>query len=241
MQGSNKKQHSLRIKEALQQTEVPLGNPQAREQLAKINNQKKDRALMFAMMMQPIANHYRRKCVSQRKLVCLLNEHNICAPEGGRWVLSQLQKTLKRIDYLNILEILHCANLNINTVSHANYCSILNSPTLSHVPDDAMSEITYEMVKRIHQRIQRITNYNDMLISQLTKFQTVSELQASLRDDEKVYFNNQWLSLFALKALFLDHPEFGQHLCNQATPNPLMPPLTVLIAQIQTLSHYESD
>lgn len=91
--------HSQRIRQALQQTVAKLGNPNALKEITKVNKPKQENAVMFAILLGPIIDHYRTQGYSQRKIVDTLNQEGFLAPEGGQWVLSQLQKVLERIEF----------------------------------------------------------------------------------------------------------------------------------------------
>jgi hypothetical protein len=98
--------HSARIRRGLEETITKLGkrlgNPNALKEITKVNKPKTESAIMFALVLAPIIATYRRKGFSQRKMVDCLNHEGFTAPEGGHWVLSQLQKVLERIDLNNI-------------------------------------------------------------------------------------------------------------------------------------------
>ena len=92
-----RKLHGKLIREGLKMTSAKSGNPNAAEVISKVNKPKIDTAIVFAFLLQPIISDYRRKGYSQRQMVKALNEEGFTAPEGGKWVLSQLQKVLDRV------------------------------------------------------------------------------------------------------------------------------------------------
>lgn len=92
-----KELHGQLIKAGLSRTTAKSGNPHAADVISKVNKPKIDNAIVFALMLQPVINDYHAKGYSQRKMVSRLNEEGFTAPEGGPWVLSQLQKVLDRI------------------------------------------------------------------------------------------------------------------------------------------------
>ena len=92
-----KKVHSRLIREGLGKTSAKSGNPNAAEVIGKVNKPKIDAAIVFAFLLQPIVAHYKQQGYSQRQMVKSLNEEGFTAPEGGKWVLSQLQKVLDRV------------------------------------------------------------------------------------------------------------------------------------------------
>jgi hypothetical protein len=92
-----RKLHGQLIREGLKMTSAKSGNPNAAEVISKVNKPKIDVAIVFADLLQPIIADYKRKGYSQRQMVKTLNEEGFTAPEGGKWVLSQLQKVLDRV------------------------------------------------------------------------------------------------------------------------------------------------
>ncbi len=92
-----RKLHGKLIREGLKLTSAKSGNPNAAEVISKVNKPKIDVAIVFADLLQPIIADYKRKGYSQRQMVKTLNEEGFTAPEGGKWVLSQLQKVLDRV------------------------------------------------------------------------------------------------------------------------------------------------
>lgn len=101
---AERKRHSLRIRQGLERTLAQLGNPNAAEEIRRINETKIEQAVIFAVLLQPIIEDYQAVGYSQRRMVEELNKAGYTAPEGGQWVLSQLQKVLDRIQ-LNELAI----------------------------------------------------------------------------------------------------------------------------------------
>ena len=92
-----KKVHGRLIKEGLERTSAKSGNPNAAQVISQVNKPKIDAAIVFAFLLQPIVHQYKQKGFSQRQMVKSLNEEGFTAPEGGKWVLSQLQKVLDRV------------------------------------------------------------------------------------------------------------------------------------------------
>ncbi len=89
--------HAELIKQGLARTTAKPGNPNARAVIAQVNKPKVQAAIYFALLLSPLIQEYQRKGYSQRKMVEALNTDGYPAPEGGTWVLSQLQKVLDRI------------------------------------------------------------------------------------------------------------------------------------------------
>lgn len=102
--------HRRRILDGLQHTMAKLGNPNAIHEITKINKPKIENAVIFALILSPIIEEYKNQKCSQRKMVQQLNDNGFFAPEGGTWVLSQLQKVIERIKLndiaLNLMFIL---------------------------------------------------------------------------------------------------------------------------------------
>lgn len=92
-----RKLHGQLIREGLKMTSAKSGNPNAAEVISKVNKPKIDVAIVFADLLQQIIADYNHKGYSQRSMVKTLNEEGFTAPEGGKWVLSQLQKVLDRV------------------------------------------------------------------------------------------------------------------------------------------------
>lgn len=92
-----KKLHGQLIREGLKMTSAKSGNPNAAEVISKVNKPKIDVAVLFAFLLKYITDTYKRKGYSQRQMVKTLNDEGFTAPEGGKWVLSQLQKVLDRV------------------------------------------------------------------------------------------------------------------------------------------------
>jgi hypothetical protein len=92
-----KKLHGALIKQGLQNTTERSGNPNAPEVIRKVNEPKIHAAILFSDLLAPIISEYSKQKASQRNMVRKLNLDGFSAPEGGQWVLSQLQKILERI------------------------------------------------------------------------------------------------------------------------------------------------
>lgn len=92
-----KKVHGKLIRDGLERTSNKSGNPNAAEVISKVNKPKIHTAIIFADLIAPIISDYSAKGYSQRQMVKMLNDENFTAPEGGKWVLSQLQKVLDRV------------------------------------------------------------------------------------------------------------------------------------------------
>lgn len=115
-----RKRHSLLIREGLSRSYAKSGNPNAIEMINKINKPKIGNAIVFSLILAPVISAYRLQGLSQRKMVQRLNDEGFCAPEGGKWVLSQFQKILNRI------------KLNESALSLEHKCQTLKSNGLNN-------------------------------------------------------------------------------------------------------------
>ncbi len=150
-----KKLHGKLIREGLKMTSAKSGNPNAAEVISKVNKPKIDAAIVFALLLQPIVNDYRRKGFSQRQMVKALNEEGFTAPEGGKWVLSQLQKVLDRI---RLNEIVNNAKATFEelidkNLSLAQIADEFNQRSISSIKREPWDE---EQVKKLQDRLTQI-------------------------------------------------------------------------------------
>lgn len=150
-----RKLHGKLIREGLKLTSAKSGNPNAAEVISKVNKPKIDTAIVFAFLLQPIIHDYRRKGYSQRQMVKTLNEEGFTAPEGGKWVLSQLQKVLDRVrlneiatELKPLLEEFSAQGLSFSAMAEA-----LNEKSLAPIKQPAWDDA---QVKRLNDRIQQI-------------------------------------------------------------------------------------
>ncbi|MGD9592599.1 MAG: hypothetical protein AB7V32_08775 [Candidatus Berkiella sp.] len=158
--------HGQLIKAGLSRTSAKSGNPHASDVISKVNRPKIDNAIVFALMLQPIINNYRHKGYSQRKMVSALNEDGFTAPEGGQWVLSQLQKVLERIK-LNESAL----NLEKQFVEYRgrkmSNINIAETLTKLDVPSPFGNAWTEECVEKVSERIKQlhdIIRFNEFVI-----------------------------------------------------------------------------
>jgi hypothetical protein len=150
-----RKLHGKLIREGLKMTSAKSGNPNAAEVISKVNKPKIDTAIVFAFLLQPIIQDYRRKGYSQRQMVKTLNEEGFTAPEGGKWVLSQLQKVLDRVRLNEIATELKPTidDLNAQGLSTAAIVEALNAKSISPLKQPTWDET---QVKKLQDRIQQI-------------------------------------------------------------------------------------
>lgn len=150
-----RKLHGKLIREGLKMTSAKSGNPNAAEVISKVNKPKIDTAIVFAFLLQPIIHDYRRKGFSQRQMVKMLNDEGFTAPEGGKWVLSQLQKVLDRVR-LNEIAMEHRTVLeNEQKQNHSpqQIADLLNGKGVSSLKKGPWDE---SQIKKLQDRIEQI-------------------------------------------------------------------------------------
>lgn len=150
-----RKLHGKLIREGLKMTNAKSGNPNAAEVISKVNKPKIDTAIVFAFLLQPIIQDYRRKGYSQRQMVKMLNDEGFTAPEGGKWVLSQLQKVLDRVRLNEIATEIKplLENLETEAKSPSQIADILNAKGLASLKRGLWDE---QQVKKLLDRIDQI-------------------------------------------------------------------------------------
>jgi hypothetical protein len=150
-----RKLHGKLIREGLKMTSAKSGNPNAAEVISKVNKPKIDTAIVFAFLLQPIIQDYRRRGYSQRQMVKMLNDEGFTAPEGGKWVLSQLQKVLDRVRLNEIATETKSLiqGLEADGATSSQMAEALNNKGLSSLKKGPWDEI---QVKKLVERIQQI-------------------------------------------------------------------------------------
>jgi hypothetical protein len=165
--------HSMLISEGLARTMAQLGNPHAKQEITKVNRPKTENAIFFALILGPIIAHYQMQGFSQRKMVDTLNEEGFTAPEGGNWVLSQLQKVLERIELNNAaLDLCNTfdevAGKGYDAVQVAKALTAMRARSPGHEPWDE------SLVNKVQDRlilIRDILDFNDFVIHIYPKVQ----------------------------------------------------------------------
>ena len=164
-----KKVHSRLIREGLGKTSAKSGNPNAAEVISKVNKPKIDAAIVFAFLLQPIIAHYKQLGYSQRQMVKSLNEEGFTAPEGGKWVLSQLQKVLDRVKVNEvvmqvkpIIEPLLNNNSTISTIIEE-----LNKQQIPAIKKTLWDESQVNKVLTRLEQIKDIENINKFVLTLL--------------------------------------------------------------------------
>lgn len=159
------KQHGNSIKRGLRLTSSRLGNPNAAKAISPFNKIKTENSVLFALLLQPVIAKYQAQGLSQRKIVSELNDAGIVAPEGGQWVLSQLQKVLKRIATNNLAIDLanEIEKNNYQEYSAAELISTLNQGQVKPFTQNTWDEGMLSSVKNRNKTIVNVLElYNFM-------------------------------------------------------------------------------
>ena len=164
-----RKLHGELIRAGLEKTSAKSGNPNAAEVISKVNKPKIDSAIVFAFVLQPIIQDYRSKGASQRQMVKTLNEEGFTAPEGGKWVLSQLQKVLDRVRLNEIATKLkpNLDEFNSTGLSLAEMANALNTKAIAPLKQPAWDEAQVKKLQDRIQQIQDIMNINQFVLNLL--------------------------------------------------------------------------
>ena len=180
-----RKEHSARIKEGLEHTSAPLGNPHALQEIIRVNRPKTENATVFALVLLPIIANYRRQGFSQRKMVDELNNEGFLAPEGGKWVLSQLQKVLERID-LNIVSLNSASTIEDCEEKGYNVEQTLKVLNALSIRAPQRGGWTPEGLKEVRERldlIEEIGNFNQFV---LEIYPQISKLREQGKSDNDI-------------------------------------------------------
>ncbi len=158
--------HGQLIKAGLSRTTAKSGNPHASDVITKVNKPKIDNAIVFALMLQPIISDYESRGLSQRRMVTTLNDEGFTAPEGGHWVLSQLQKVIERIRMNEAALSVEQRFLEYRArhYDNATIADMLNNlpiaPPKGKAWDEQLVEKVDERIKQIHD----IVRFNEFVI-----------------------------------------------------------------------------
>lgn len=165
----HKVEHGKKIRAGLSKTSAKSGNPNAAEVISKVNKPKIDAAIVFAFLLQLISQDYRRKGYSQRQMVKTLNEEGFTAPEGGKWVLSQLQKVLDRVRLNEISTDVKpiLTKINAENLTPAEIAQALNTDRVSPLKPPAWDESQVKKLQDRLQQIEDITNINRFVLGVL--------------------------------------------------------------------------
>lgn len=162
------RQHGNSIKRGLRLTTKNLGNPNAAKAISPFNQIKTENAVMFALLLQPVVIKLQKDGLSQRKMVTALNEAGIVAPEGGKWVLSQLQKVLKRID-TNTLALNLSEEIKLNNYgdySPVDLIAALNQGDFKPTNQELWDEDTLKSLQNRNRTIKNVINLYEFMQAQ---------------------------------------------------------------------------
>lgn len=164
-----RKLHGKLIREGLKMTSAKSGNPNAAEVISKVNKPKIDTAIVFAFLLQPIILDYRKKGYSQRQMVKMLNDEGFTAPEGGKWVLSQLQKVLDRVRLNEIATETKplLDSLESETKSRQEIAELLNARSVPALKKGVWDESQVQKLQERIQQIQDIVHINRFVLNLL--------------------------------------------------------------------------
>ena len=162
-------QHGDLIKAGLKRSHAKSGNPHAIDELNRVNKSKISHAIIYSLLLHPIIEDYAQNGYSQRKMVDMLNLEGYSAPEGGTWVLSQLQKMLER------MKVNQTALLLESRLSQE-FASGLNSEQIAQklnqekkvIPPRSQDSWTEDLVNSVYKRsvqIRDILKFNDLMIA----------------------------------------------------------------------------
>jgi hypothetical protein len=151
------KQHGDSIKRGLMSTTNKLGNPNAANAIIPFNKIKTENSVLFALLLQPIIVRYQKQNLSQRAIVDELNASGIRAPGGRNWVLSQLQKVLKRIA-TNNLAIQLTNEINVNNYENYSAVDLITKLNQEHIKPSMQVTWDEHMIVDAKNRNQIIEN-----------------------------------------------------------------------------------
>jgi hypothetical protein len=173
-----RERHSRRIREGLYHTLSQLGNPHALQEITKVNKPKTESAVLFALVLAPIIAFYRIQGYSQRKMVQVLNDEGFLAPEGGPWVLSQLQKVLERVDLNNLaLDLTD----TLDEFAHKKYTpeQMVKALKAMRVPSSNKEDWDVHELNKVIERLHSIREILDFNQFVLEIYPQILEMQAS--------------------------------------------------------------
>lgn len=161
-------QHGSLIKAGLKRAHAKSGNPHALEELSRVNRSKISHAIIYSLLLHPIIEEYAQNGYSQRKMVETLNLEGYTAPEGGKWVLSQLQKMLERMK-VNQTALLLESRLTDELASGLTEAQIADRLNQEQkiIPPRGKESWTENLVSSVHKRsvqIHDILKFNQLII-----------------------------------------------------------------------------
>jgi hypothetical protein len=179
-----REKHSRLISEGLARTMAQLGNPNALQEITKVNKPKTESAVLFALILSPIIAYYRMQGYSQRRMAQTLNDEGFSAPEGGHWVLSQLQKVLDRVD-MNDVALALCTTLDEFEEKGYNNAQCAKALTAMRAKSPGRKPWDDYLVGKIKERLQtirEIAGFNEFVVLVYPHMQKFQE--SGLSDEE---------------------------------------------------------
>lgn len=180
-----REKHSRLISEGLARTMAQLGNPNALQEITKVNKPKTESAVLFALILSPIIAYYRMQGYSQRRMAQTLNDEGFSAPEGGHWVLSQLQKVLDRVD-MNDIALTLCATLDEFAQKGYNNAQIAKGLTAMRAKSPGRKPWDDYLVEKVRERlhtIREIAGFNEFVV---LVYPHMQKFQATGLSDEEI-------------------------------------------------------
>lgn len=180
-----REKHSRLISEGLAKTMAQLGNPNALQEITKVNKPKTESAILFALILSPIIAYYRMQGYSQRRMAQTLNDEGFSAPEGGHWVLSQLQKVLDRVD-MNDVALTLCATFDEYAEKGYNNAQIAKALTAMRAKSPGRKPWDDYLVDKVRERlhtIREIAGFNEFVV---LVYPHVQKFQESGLSDEEI-------------------------------------------------------
>jgi flagellar motor switch protein FliG len=128
---------------------------------------------------------------SQRRMAQTLNDEGFSAPEGGHWVLSQLQKVLDRID-MNDVALTLCASLDEFDQKGYNNSQIAKALTAMRAKSPGRKPWDDYLVGKVKERLQtirEIADFNEFVV--LVYPHVLEYLESGLSDEDIAKLLNQ--------------------------------------------------
>ena len=205
-----RRMHSDRIRAGLERTAAQLGNPNALKEITRVNKPKTENATMFALLIAPIISYYKDRGLSQRKMVTALNEDGYHAPEGGVWVLSQLQKVLERIELNDLASGLFgsMTEAKKNNESDEEYCRKLVEEGIKPPARSEWNSDTLDVLRERQLLLNEIFTFNKFALEYHDKIKQLLDIEKTEQEIAD-YLNseNQKLPKRVIWELEHDDPE----------------------------------
>lgn len=143
-----------------------VGNPNAAKLINKLNQPKVHAAIVYASFLQILQPGFKKNKLSQRKIVSFLNDNQFFAPEGGKWVLSQLQKVIDRSEWNDkAIEIKELFNdLKNNGTTYEKICEELNYQKIKSTKNTNWDAKNIKILEERISTLNRISAINEAII-----------------------------------------------------------------------------